>query len=78
MLTAHIALVDGLLLVVEETQANRHAAAGKRLPSHGASEEAKAEDRKWRIARLREQGWRRPRFEPERYATLCERALEEL
>lgn len=78
MLTAHIVIVDGLLLSTEETQANRHAAAGKRLPSYGADEDMRAEDRKWRIARLREQGWRRPRFQPERYVALCERALEEL
>ncbi|MCJ1266797.1 hypothetical protein MMC22_006682 [Lobaria immixta] len=75
MLTGHIAVVDDLLVVAEETQANRHA---KRLPSYGADDETRAEDRKWRIARLREQGWRRQRFQPERYAALCERALEEL
>ena len=78
MLTAHIVIVDGLLLITEETQANRYAAAGKRLPSYGADEDMRAEDRKWRIAHLREQGWRRPRFQPQRYVALCERALEEL
>lgn len=78
MLTAHIAVVDGLLVLAEETQANRHAAGGKRLPSYGADDETRAEDRKWRIACLREQGWRRQRFQPERYEALCERALEEL
>lgn len=78
MLTTHVEIVDTRLLVIEEMHANRHAAAGKRLPSYGADDETKAEDRKWRIARLREQGWRRPRFQPDRYAALCERALEEL
>lgn len=77
-LTAHIAIVDGLLLVAEETQADRYGGAGKRLPSHGADDATMADDRKWRIARLREQGWPRARFQPERYAALCQRALDEL
>lgn len=78
MLTAHIAVVDDLLVAAEESQATRHSAGGRRLPSYGADDETRAEDRKWRIARLREQGWRRERFQPERYVALCERALEEL
>lgn len=77
MLTTHIAIVDSLIRVTQTTQANR-AAGGTRQPSHGASEEARALDRKVRVERLRRDGWGRERFRPEKYEGLCERALEEL
>ncbi|MCJ1465900.1 hypothetical protein MMC07_004519 [Pseudocyphellaria aurata] len=80
MLATHASAVDGLIHVAEQAQKDRHV---RRLPSHGASafaddETLRAEDRNWRITRLRERGWRRKRFEPDRYVSLCERALAEL
>lgn len=76
MLTAHIIVVNSLIHTAEEVQDNRYAA--KRLVSYGADSEAKAEDMRARIVKLRERGWQRERFAPERYMNLCEKALSEL
>lgn len=76
MLTTHILTINHLTQTTQDIQAQRYTT--KRLASYGEDEEAKAADRKARIVRLREGGWRRERFRPERYWAVCERALGEL
>lgn len=76
MLTAHIEVVNNLIRSAEDIQNNRHTA--KRIISPLADDEARAEDRRARIAKLRERCWQRERFSADRYMDLCAKALSEL
>lgn len=76
MLAAHIEVVKSLISAAEETQGNRYTA--RRLISYGSDGEARAEDMRDRIVKLRERGWKREPFAPERYMNLCAKALSEL
>ena len=76
MLAAHLEVVESLISAAEEIQGNRYTA--RRLINHGSEGEARAEDMRARIVKLRERGWKRARFAPERYMNLCAKALSEL
>ncbi len=77
MLANHICVINNLSQSTRETQSRRFTV--RRLASYGEDEqEAKAADVRGRIASLRETGWRRERFQAERYRRLCEVALAEL
>lgn len=56
------------------TALDREKRFGKPLSSKDMSKEEKVE----RIVRGRANGWKRPRFNPQRYEELCNRALGEL
>lgn len=80
MVVRHMDVVEGLVRTAEEAQRNRR--AGKRFGASavlGDGDTGGDEERKSAaVARGRERGWARPRFQPERYAALCEQALSEL
>ena len=76
MLAQHISIIDSLIGKAKVAQARGYAT--KRLASYGEDEEAKAADRKARIATLRAQDWRKERFRPEKYQDLCASAMGEL
>jgi flagellar biosynthesis chaperone FliJ len=74
MLADHVSSIKTFRQSVE-------AAHGVWRPSsqNGAgSKEMDPEERMLRIARLKERGWERPRFDAQRYQDLCERAMAEL
>ena len=77
MLHNHITTITELIATTTQIQAIRYHAV-PRLPSEGATEEARELDRKVRIERLRASGWVRERFCAERCEELCRRALAEL
>ncbi|KAI9698430.1 MAG: hypothetical protein M1836_004011 [Candelina mexicana] len=72
MLETHINTITHLISATSDAQRTR-----KVSPSFGSSEEEDS-TRKERVARLRERGWKRERFDARRYEQLCERALAEL
>ena len=76
MLTRHIESVVELAKLTEEVQVNRY--NGHRLATYGEDEHVKYLDRQDRIKKLKERGWNRQRFDPERYRSLCKKALAEL
>lgn len=90
MLARHVEVVEGLVRIAEEAQRNRWARKprlggltiiGADEDTGGDDDERERERRGTTIAavlRGRERGWARPRFQPERYAALCEQALSEL
>lgn len=75
MLQGHMAAVENLIVDVKAIQANQ---SFWRVSSFGEDEEARTADLRQRIVRLKAKGWRRERFEPERYEKLCAMALAEL
>lgn len=76
MLENHTITINSLIESTQEIQAHRYSV--KRLPSYGGDEAAKEADKRERIKRLREIGWKRERFQPEKYQELCAKALAEL
>lgn len=80
MLRRHMDVVESLIRTAAEAQRMRQ--AGKRLGNSGLGDgdNATGEEERKRAAvmRGRERGWARPRFQPARYAALCEQALSEL
>ncbi|KAK4698107.1 hypothetical protein P7C71_g79, partial [Lecanoromycetidae sp. Uapishka_2] len=76
MLANHIKAVNALIQQTEEAHATRYTFT-RQLSFYG-DEEGKAADIKARILRLKATGWRRERFDPEKYQDLCEAALAEL
>ncbi|MCJ1482392.1 hypothetical protein MMC06_002556 [Schaereria dolodes] len=78
MLQSHLTAIDSHIKATEEAQRDRYAA--KRTVSHGDDEATKLMDRKRRIDRGRENGWKRERFvrEAERIRGVCARAVEEM
>ena len=76
MVQKHILTSQLLITETEEIQAQRY--TGKRLTTYGNDEASKAADKKERVQRLKACGWKRERFEPERYMKLCATALAEL
>ncbi|KAL9123718.1 MAG: hypothetical protein Q9217_006879 [Psora testacea] len=76
MLARHVASMDTLIATTKEAQASRHTV--RPLASYGDGEEARAADLRDRILRLKAAGWRRERFDAEKYERLCEIALAEL
>ena len=72
----HISAVDVLIQKTQGVQNARYFT--KRLASYGEDEETKAANLRFRIARLKANGWKMERFAPERYQELCARALAEL
>lgn len=82
LLARHVDVVEGLVHTAEEAQ-QRSRRAGNRLGGSSAvggdGDMGDDEERKSAaVARGRERGWARPRFQPERYTVLCEQALSEL
>lgn len=76
MLANHIETINALIQKAEAAHATRYTI--KRQLSFYGDKDAKAADIKARILRLKAVGWRRERFEPERYQDLCAAALAEL
>ncbi|KAL9604800.1 MAG: hypothetical protein Q9219_000248 [cf. Caloplaca sp. 3 TL-2023] len=75
MIQNHLMAVNDLISEIREARTNRSI---KRMASFHDDREARATDLRERIDRLRAKGWRRERFRPERYETLCSLALAEL
>ena len=76
MLENHIITIDSLIESTEKIQRQRYSV--KRLASYGGDEVAKEADKRERIKRLEETGWKRERFQPGKYQELCAKALAEL
>ena len=83
MLARHVDVVEGLVRAAEEAQKNQWTRKHLRNATAviGDCDNWGDEDRKspvGAVIRGRERGWARPRFQPERYQSLCEQALSEL
>lgn len=76
MLKKHLQTIDELIQRTEEAQRLRQ--TDERVAFCGDDEEAKQADLRARILRLKQGGWRRERFQPEKYEQLAEMALAEL
>ena len=76
MLARHMESINSLIATTKEAQSARYNA--RRLTSHGDDEEARAMDLRDRILKLKSTGWKRKRFDAEKYERLCEVALAEL
>ncbi|CAD6564342.1 MAG: hypothetical protein ASARMPREDX12_002631 [Alectoria sarmentosa] len=72
----HISAVDILIQKTQGVQSARYFT--KRLASYGEDEESRAANLRFRIARLKANGWKMERFAPSKYQELCARALAEL
>ncbi|KAI9747554.1 MAG: hypothetical protein M1835_002037 [Candelina submexicana] len=75
LLETHINTTTHLIRATTDAQRTRTVSSFS--SSSGSSEEEDG-SRKERIARLKERGWKRERFDARRYEDLCERALAEL
>lgn len=75
MLQGHITAVEIFLSEIKDIKANKSV---RGIVSFGEDKEARAVDLRLRILRLKARGWRRERFEPARYESLCAMALAEI
>ncbi|KAL8937118.1 MAG: hypothetical protein Q9216_004589 [Gyalolechia sp. 2 TL-2023] len=75
MLQGHIATVENLIAEAKDMRRNKSV---RRVASFGEDKEARTADLQQRTVRLRAKGWRRERFNPEKYESLCAMALAEL
>ena len=76
MIVNHLSIIETLTQKTKGVQSARYFT--KRLASYGEDEETRAANLRFRIARLKANGWKMERFAPERYQELCARALAEL
>ena len=76
VIATHFSTIEILIQKTKGVQSARYFT--KRLASYEEDEETRAANLRFRIARLKANGWKMERFAPERYQELCARALAEL
>ena len=78
-LSNHVVSIDTLMEDVRKTQATRHVVPKHQKAENGDDDEdARVASLRARIIRLKAQNWQRERFNPDKYQSLCDAALNEL
>ena len=78
MLARHVEVVNDLITATRAAQELKYSTRKPSSYSHHDGQDAKAADLRVRISRLKDQGWKRERFDPRKYEQLCDDALAEL